>query len=78
MWMGKNACGGPLFHDATGLHDHHSLAKALHEREVVANEEQGESTIALNVRQHADNEVLDRDVECAGGLVAYKKLRTDG
>ena len=60
---------GPL-DDAAEIHHRHFVADVLDDRQVVADEHQGQAEVAAEVGQQVQDLRLDRDVERAGRLVA--------
>ena len=57
------------------MHHEHAVAKALHESEVMADEQQCEAAGALNVGKRLNDLRLNGYVEGAGCFVAYDELR---
>ena len=68
--------GGDLDH-AAEIHDRHAVADVLDDRQVVSDEEIGQSEFLLQVLEQIDDLGLDRDVERGYGLVADDQLRLD-
>ena len=66
------------FDDAAEIHDHHAVADVAHDREVVADEEQGEREVAAQLHEEVEDLGLDRDVECRDALVADQEVGLDG
>ena len=69
------AVGRPVFHQLADVHHRHPIAEVVHDRQVVGDEQEGESQLALQVAQQANDLRLHRNVERGNRLVAHHELR---
>ena len=65
-----------LFHDAAKIHYRKPVGEVLHHAEIMADEQQREAELALQVLQQVDDLRLDRDVERRDRLVADRSRST--
>src|SRR5664280_2791530 len=66
--------GGTDLADLAEVHHRNAVADVLHDREVVGDEQQGESVLVLQVLEEVENLRLDRDVEGRDHLVTDEHL----
>ncbi|GAA2876263.1 hypothetical protein GCM10020220_077300 [Nonomuraea rubra] len=69
------ALRGQLLDDAAPVHDEHPVAHVGHDRDVVADEQEGGAGVAAHLGEQAEDLLLDRDVERGGRLVGDDEPR---
>src|SRR5215475_1510834 len=62
-------------HDLAKIHHGNPMGDVLNDREIVADEQQSQTQISLQLLQQVDNLRLDRDIERGNGLVAHDQVR---
>ena len=65
----------PAFHDPAGVHDADLGTDACDDREVVADQDDGEAQLAIEIAQQVDDLTLQRHVERRYGLVGDQHFR---
>ncbi len=73
-WRGKDLPARRHFHDLAEIHDRNAMGHVLDDREIVADEQQREAELALQILQQIDDLRLDRNVERGNRLVAHDQL----
>ena len=69
--------GRSLLDDAAVVHDEGAVAEILHEGDVVADKENGETGLPAQISEQLEDLLLHGDIEGAGGFVADEKLWLD-
>ncbi len=72
--------GRRQFHHPAEVHDEHPVAQSFHDRQIVADEQQRHSMLALQIGQQADHLRLYRHIQSAHRLIAnqYPRLENHG
>ena len=71
---GIERLGGGALHEPAQVHHRHAVCQVTHHREVVCDEQVGESAPRLEVGEQVQNLRLDGDVERRDGLVQHDEL----
>jgi hypothetical protein len=66
---------GPLLNHVSRTEDDHPIGDRAHQSEIVGDEEQRKSLIALKPLQQIDDRGLHRDIECRCDLIADEDFR---
>ena len=74
-WRAEKVGDGGGLDDASGIHDHHAVAEAGDNAEVVRNEDDGHAELALEFFNQLKDLRLDGDIEGRGGFVGDEYLR---
>lgn len=75
---GEDLFGGAEFGDAAEIHDRDAIAHAVHDRQVVADENVGQVVLGPQVAHEFQDRCLDRQVEAGGRLVEDHDARAQG
>src|SRR5580704_16737858 len=74
----EDALGRPLLDDAAKIHDRDAIAEMLHDRQIVADENVGQISLALQANHEVQDLTAHRDVERRHGFVRDHELRIEG
>ncbi len=67
-----------LLHHGAGVHHHHPIAEGEGDTQVVGDEDEGHSALALDRTQELEHLLLGRGVEGRRGLIGEQDHRVDG
>ena len=63
FWIGEQRISRPLLHDLSRVHDGDSVSEDADDREIVRDEEIGQTALLLKLEQKIEDARLNRDVE---------------